>query len=133
MIDVLLVFHVGAAILGFVLSGILCVGVLRQQAYEDLSRNFWRWERVAQWITIILGVSGTTLYLMGQRPTDTLHLMYGALAILAIILLGAFGQDKDPRDVLQGWKVNPKWVLFGINVFLWAMYGRGFTTGFFGF
>jgi len=133
LVEILLWIHVSSAIVGFILSGIISIGVLRQTNYDALSRNFWRWERITQWITVLLGATGTGLYLLGQRPTDSLHLLYGALAILTIILLGAFGPDKDPKDILQGWQVNPKWLLFGLNVFLWAMYGRGLTTGFFGF
>ncbi len=133
MIQILWWIHVGAAVLGFVLSGIVAVLVLRRPKTEDLSQSFWRWQRTAQWITVVLGAAGTGLYLMGKRPTDPLHLLYGALALLAAMLLGAFGPDRDPRDLLQGWQVNPKWILFALDAFLWAMYGRGLTTGFFGF
>lgn len=131
--QVLLWIHVAAAIAGFVVSGIVAAMVLRQKAFSDLSRNFWRWQRAAQGITVVLGAAGAGLYLTGHRPTDPLHLLYGALALLAILLLGAFGPTRDPRDLLAGWQVNPKWILFGLNVFLWMMYGRGLTTGFFGF
>ncbi|PSR21476.1 MAG: hypothetical protein C7B45_10630 [Sulfobacillus acidophilus] len=133
MVEVLLWIHVGTAIGGFILSGILSVWILRQSAVEDLPQAFWRWERTVQWTTIVLGAAGTGLYLEGQRPPDPLHLLYGALAVFTALLLAAFGPQKDPRELLGGWQVNPKWILFGLNVFLWAMYGRGLTTGFFGF
>ena len=132
MITILLWVHVGSALLGFVLSGITSVIVLRHVKDVPLSIRFWRLQRITQWITVLLGLAGMGLYLMGRRPTDALHLLYGALAVLTIIILGAFGPNKDAKELLQGWQVNPKWILFGLNVFLWAMYGRGLTTGFFG-
>lgn len=132
MVSVLWWIHVSAAIAGFILSGVVAAWTLRQQSPDALPRKFWGWQRSAQWITVVLGAAGTGLYLLGKRPTDPLHLLYGALALLAILFLGAFGPDRDPRELLQGWQVNPKWILFGLNVFLWAMYGRGLTTGFFG-
>ncbi len=132
MAHFLLWIHVGAAIGGFILSTIISIAVLRHSSPENLSRSFWRWQRITQWVTVVLGAAGTGLYLSGRRPPDPLHLLYGALAVLAAILLGAFGPDRDPHELLQGWRVNPKWILFGLNVFLWAMYGRGLTTGFFG-
>lgn len=132
MNQLLLDLHITAAIAGFIFSGIIAVGVLRRSAVQDLSKGFWRWQRITQWTTVVLGAAGTGLYLTGHRPTDPLHLLYGALALLAVILLGAFGPDRDPQELLAGWKVNPRWILFGLNVFLWAMYGRGLTTGFFG-
>lgn len=133
MTTALLWIHVAAALVGFVLSGIISVVVLRNVKTATFSKGFWQGQRASQWITVLLGASGGALYLAGKRPRDPLHLLYGALALLAIVLLGAFGPDKDPRDFLQGWKVNPQWILFGLDVFLWAMYGRGLTTGFFGF
>lgn len=132
MTHIFLSVHVGAAIAGFILSGIISAGVLRRHSPADLSQSFWRWQRAAQWITVVLGAAGALLYLSGNRPRDPLHMLYGALALLAVMLLGAFGPGRDPRDLLQGWNINPKWILFGLNVFLWAMYGRGLTTGFFG-
>jgi hypothetical protein len=133
MTAIILWIHVSAAISGFILTGIISYVVLRGVHQSEFSPTFWRWQRVAQWVTVVLGASGVTLYLSGKRPQDPLHLLYGALALFAIILLAGFGPDRDPRDLLQGWKVNPQWILFGVNVFLWAMYGRGLTTGFFGF
>lgn len=132
MNQLLLDLHVAAAIAGFVLSGVIAVGVLRRPAVQDLGPGFWRWQRITQWTTVVLGAAGTALYLTGHRPKDPLHLLYGALALLATILLGAFGPGKDPQELMAGWKVNPRWILFGLNVFLWAMYGRGLSTGFFG-
>lgn len=129
---VLLWTHILAAIIGFVISGVVAGWTLKEPNPDALAPAFWRWQRVAQWITVVLGVAGTALYLTGKRPTDPLHLLYGALALLAIVLLGAFGPHRDPRELLQGWNINPKWILFALNVFLWAMYGRGLSTGFFG-
>lgn len=133
MITVVLWIHVAAAFVGFVLSGVLAVIVLRTSDYRALSVRFWQGERVAQWVTVILAAAGAGLYVSGRRPTDILHLLYGALALLAVLFLAAFGPDRDPEELLQGWRVQPKWILFGCNVFLWAMYGRGLTTGLFGF
>lgn len=133
MLRVILWIHIGSAIGGFILAAGIGVWLFRQPTVDALSRNFWRWQRTLQWMTVVLGLAGATLYLQGKRPMDPLHLLYGALALMTVFLLGAFGPHRDSKDLFQGWQVNPKWVLFGLNVFLWAMYGRGLTTGFFGF
>lgn len=133
MLRIILWIHVGSAIGGFILATGIGIWLLRRPRIDDLPRGFWRWQRTLQWMTVVLGLAGITLYLQGKRPMDPLHLLYGALALMAVLLLGAFGPNRDPKDLLQGWQVNPRWVFFGLNVFLWAMYGRGLTTGFFGF
>ncbi len=133
MLKVILWIHIGSAIGGFILATVIGVWIVRRTDISQLPRAFWRWQRTLQWMTVVLGLAGATLYLEGNRPMDPLHLLYGALALIAVLLLGAFAPNRDPQDLLQGWHVNPKWVLFGLNVFLWAMYGRGLTTGFFGF
>lgn len=48
MIGIVLGVHIAAAIIGFILSGILSVGVVRQADYAALSPTFWRAERVMQ-------------------------------------------------------------------------------------
>ena len=133
MLKVILWIHISSAIGGFILATGIGVWLWRQPTIDLLPRTFWRWQRALQWITVVLGLAGTTLYLEGNRPRDPLHLLYGALALMAVLLLGAFAPHRDPKDLVVGWQINPKWVLFGLNVFLWAMYGRGLTTGFFGF
>ncbi len=132
--EVLLWIHVACACSGFVIAGGLGIAALRarKRNHGELSLSFWRWQRVVQGITVVLAGAGIGLYLSGRRPSDPLHLLYGALALLTILLQGATGPDRDLRDFFPGLRVKPVWIIFGLNAFLWAMYGRGLSTGFFG-
>ncbi len=130
--EVLLWVHVTSACSGFVIAGGLGIAALRARKRGELSPAFWKWQRAVQGITLVLAGAGVGLYLSGRRPIDPLHLLYGALALLTILLQGATGPNRDLRDFFPELRVNPIWIIFGLNAFLWAMYGRGLSTGFFG-
>ena len=139
MYQVILDIHVAAALFGFVWSGGLAVAAWRSRSANVLSGRWWRAQVVVQVNTLILAACGVALWLEGGRPRDPLHILYGALALLTILFQRALGPDgtlldavwaKPPEDVPDRRLV---WMAFGLNAFLWAMYGRGLTTGFFGF
>ena len=98
--------HRVSAMTGFVLSGVLSVGAWWQETMPSSppplgggNGSLWGDRR---------GGCGRyrRVFVLGQRPTDPLHLLYGVLATLIIMGLGAFSPDKDPRDLLQGWDVD---------------------------
>ena len=76
--------------IGFVVVGVFSVGwlfglvlwIARRQAGDW----FWRWLVAAQVVALLQAVAGVVLLLIGRRPTDWLHIVYGVgpLAILAI-------------------------------------------------
>ncbi len=137
LFTVLLVGHVSCAILGFIGSLGLALAAVRQRKTGDLTPRFWQYQAAVQIITVLLGVFGTGLFLMGGRPKVILHILYGALALLTVLVERAMGRGHALREsVAQDYghgKFNEGWWFFGLNLFLWAMYGRGLTTGFFGF
>lgn len=138
---ILLVGHVTMAIAGFIVSGGLAIAAWRQRGKAAFSPQFWRWQTLVQIITVLLGAFGLGLFLIGSRPKVIWHLLYGALALLTVLMQRAVGTD---GAILAGMSaggqeaaqaLEPRrlaWVVFGLNIFLWAMYGRGLSTGFFG-
>lgn len=134
----LLYGHIATAIFGFIVSGGLAIAALIQRSRGTLPKNFWIWQTVVQINTLLLAVFGTSLFLMGGRPKVILHILYGAIALLTILVQRAVGTDGAMLEGMWPKKdgragVNIAWVAFGLNAFLWAIYGRGLTTGFFGF
>lgn len=134
----LLYGHIATAIFGFIVSGGLAIAALIQRGRGSLPKNFWIWQTVVQINTLLLAVFGTSLFLMGGRPKVILHILYGAIALLTILVQRAVGTDGAMLEGMWPKKegragVNIAWVAFGLNAFLWAIYGRGLTTGFFGF
>lgn len=134
---VILVGHVACAITGFLGASGLVVAAYRQRKTGELTPRFWQYQAYVQIITVLLGVFGTALFLMGGRPKVILHILYGALALLTVVVERGMGRGRQLREVLaQDYghgHFNEAWWFFGLNLFLWAMYGRGLTTGFFGF
>ncbi len=132
---IVLVLHVTTAIIGFLGALALSIAAYRQRRNRELPDKFWRFQTYLQINTLALGIFGTTLFVMGGRPKVEWHLLYGALALLTVLMQRGLGRGRQIRQVLaQDYgRFHEVWVYFGLNLFLWAMYGRGLTTGFFGF
>ncbi|MCL4494539.1 MAG: hypothetical protein M1294_06940 [Firmicutes bacterium] len=130
-----MVLHVAAALLGFVAALVLSIVAYRYRRQRELPDTFWKYQAYLQINTVLLGVFGTALYLMGGRPKVELHMLYGVLALLTVLAQRGLGRGGQLRQVLAEdyGRFHEVWVYFGLNLFLWAMYGRGLTTGFFGF
>jgi hypothetical protein len=138
----ILYLHIATAIFGFVLSGTLSVVALLARKSGTFSLTFWRWETVVQLNTVLLGVLGVLLWALGGRPKVIWHVLYGGVALLTVLVQRAVGTDAQMVDNLwprrgpapeSGRDLRWVWIVFSLNAFLWAMYGRGLTTGFFGF
>jgi hypothetical protein len=135
LFQIVLVLHIATALLGFVAALVLSIIAYRHRRQRELPDTFWKYQAYLQLNTLLLGVFGTALYLMGGRPKVELHMLYGALALLTVLAQRGLGRGRQLRQVLAEdyGKFHEVWVYFGLNLFLWAMYGRGLTTGFFGF
>ncbi len=133
--QVVLALHVTAAFSGFAVSLGLVIAAYRSRRTGTLSARFWRWQAVIQIVTLALGVLGASLYAMGGRPKVAWHLLYGAIALLTILIQWGLRPHQTLRGILAAdyGRFNEVWVFFGLNLFLWIMYGRGLTTGLWGF
>lgn len=131
---ILLIGHILSAVTGFLLSVLLAVMTWQQRKAPALNERFWRWQTATQGITVILGAFGVGLFLLGHRPRVIWHLLYGALALLTVLLQRALAPGQATRQAIaQDYgRFSEAWVYFGLNLFLLAMYGRGLSTGFFG-
>lgn len=135
MISILLILHVGSGLIAFILSFALAIMAYRTRRDKVLSQKFWVWQNVLQILVLVLGLTGTILFMEGSRPKVIWHLLYGALALVTLLAQRALGRESELRRVLSEdyGRFKEVWVYFGLNLFLWAMIGRGITTGFFGF
>lgn len=127
--------HVGFAFILFSLSLALSIAAWRTRKEKLLHSAFWRWQAVSQIGVLLLAVSGGTLFLAHFRPKDSLHILYGVLALLTIGLQRGLMPGRSLRAVMENdyGKFHEVWVYFALNVFLFFMLGRGITTGLFGF
>jgi hypothetical protein len=111
---------------GYLVVGTFAVGwlfgivlwVRRRQAGDW----FWRWLVGAQVLAVAQGLVGSALLLMGRRPTQWLHLVYGfgPIAILAIGHLLA-------RE--EAFRARP-WIPFALASFIcFGLSLRALTTG----
>lgn len=127
--------HVGLAFILFFLSLALSIAAWRTRREKLLHSAFWRWQAVSQVGVLLLALSGATLYLLHFRPKDSLHILYGVLAILTIGMERGLMPRRSLRAVMESdyGRFHEVWVYFALNVFLFFMLGRGITTGVFGF
>lgn len=130
----ILALHVIAGTLAFVGSLGLSVAAFRSRKEGVLSARYWRYQGYVQLLTVLLGVFGAVLYAMGGRPKVEWHLLYGGMALLVVFIERGLGRERGLREVLvkDYGRFNEIWVFFGLNLFLWAMIGRGVTTGLWG-
>lgn len=127
--------HVGFAFILFFLSLALSIVAWRTRKQKRLPAAFWRWQAVSQVGVLLLALSGASLYLVHFRPKDSLHILYGVLAILTIGVERGLMPNRSLRAVMENdyGRFHEVWVYFALNVFLFFMLGRGITTGLFGF
>lgn len=133
--QMLIDFHVALAFAVFALSVGLSVSAWRLRRDRVLPVSFWRWQAFMQILVLILAASGATLYLLNFRPKDPLHFLYGILALLTIGLERGLMPGRGLREVIaQDYgRFHEVWIYFGLSIFLVLMFGRGITTGLWGF
>ncbi len=68
------------------------------------------------------GISGIVLLATGARPTEPLHLLYGAAAPVVVGIARALGRRPEPRQ-RAGWLLVGALVTGGVLLRLWATGG----------
>lgn len=66
-------------------------------------------------------LAGVALVLMGTRPADSTHYLYGATAVLILPFLWTYLRDRDQRQALLVYSL--------IALFIAGLAVRGITTG----
>jgi hypothetical protein len=111
---------------GFAVVGLFAVGWLfglvlwgsRRQAGDW----FWRWLVAAQIVAIVQALIGIVLLLLGRRPTDWLHYVYGFGPILIFAIAHALARD-------ENFRMRP-WVPFAFASFIcFGLTLRALMTG----
>jgi hypothetical protein len=107
---------VGLFALGWVFG--LAVWVSRRPAGDW----FWRWLVGAQVVAIAQALVGTVLLVMGRRPTDWLHYVYGYGPILIFVAAHLMARDENFR--------HRPWVPFSAASFIsFGLTLRALMTG----
>lgn len=86
-------------VVGFAVVGIFAIGwlfglviwVSRRQAGDW----FWRWLVTAQLLAIAQALTGIVLLILGRRPTEWLHYVYGFGPIVIFAIAHALARDEN--------------------------------------
>lgn len=76
---------------------------------------------IGQGLVVIQGAAGMAIYLNGQRPTSSVHLLYGFTAALVLPFVWSYLRDRHPRQGLLLYSL--------IALFVAGLAIRGMTTG----
>ena len=105
-----------------VLGAVLVTGVVATLA---ALRGGSTWiDRLRRALTVVIGLqvaTGVVLFVSGARPHESLHLLYGLVAIAILPLAGAFASEAPPRP--------RAWVLVGACLLLLIVAWRLASTG----
>lgn len=112
--------------IGFLVVGIFTIGwvfgivlwISKRQAGEW----FWRWLVAAQVVAIAQALIGLILLLLGRRPTDWLHVVYGFGPVVILGIAHALARDEALR--------SRPWVPFAFASFIcFGLSLRALMTG----
>ena len=119
-------------IVGFAVVAIFAVGWLWPLATLVVRRppgkRYWAWLSVAQLTAGSQAILGLVLLLIGRRPSDWLHLVYGFGPILILVLAHALAREgqRANRDA----KPIPPHMWFGFGAFIcFGLSLRALMTG----
>lgn len=76
---------------------------------------------IGQGLVVVQGMLGMVLFLWGDRPEDTIHILYGFTAVLVLPFVWSYVRDKAPRQGLMLYSL--------VALFIVGLAIRGMTTG----
>lgn len=117
---------------GYVVVAVFTVGWLWGLGAAIVRRGpgerFWVWLTVAQVVAAVQALVGVVLLLMGRRPTDWLHLVYG-FGPLVIFAIGHM-MARELQRAEGGAPPIPPWVVFAAAGFIsFGLSSRALMTG----
>lgn len=119
-------------VVGYVVVGVFTVGWVWGAGAavwrKDPGPRFWQWLAVAQIVAGLQAIAGVVLLVMGRRPTDGLHIVYGFGPLL--ILLIAHGLAREVAKGGSGPSPLPSWAVFAFASFIsFGLSLRALMTG----
>lgn len=96
-------------------------GLLSYARGEALSGSISGALVIGQVLTVVQGLCGVILYLDGLRPATSVHLLYGATAVLVLPFVWSYMRERHPRQALLFYSL--------IALFIAGLAVRGMTTG----
>ncbi len=76
--------------IGFLIVGLFTIGWVWGLGARLLRRGpgdwFWRWLTVVQIVAVVQALAGITLLILGYRPDQWLHLVYGFGPLVVIVI-----------------------------------------------
>jgi heme A synthase len=76
---------------------------------------------IGQVLVVVQGLLGMALFLWGDRPSDSVHILYGFTAALVLPFVWSYVRDKAPRQGLMIYSL--------VALFIFGLAIRGMTTG----
>ncbi|CAA9545636.1 MAG: hypothetical protein AVDCRST_MAG43-563 [uncultured Thermomicrobiales bacterium] len=76
---------------------------------------------IGQVLVVIQGALGMVLFFLGNRPNNSVHLLYGFTAALVLPFVWSYMRDRAPRQALLLYSL--------IALFIVGLAIRGITTG----
>lgn len=76
---------------------------------------------IGQGLVVVQGLLGMVLFVWGDRPEDTIHILYGFTAALVLPFVWSYVRDKAPRQGLMLYSL--------VALFIVGLAIRGMTTG----
>lgn len=118
-------------VMGFAVVAVFTVGwmwggwaLLRK---ESPGERFWRWLTMAQVVAGVQALLGIVLLLLGQRPTDVLHYVYGFGPIAVLVVAHVVARESQEGT---GERRLQAWVPFSLGSFIcFGLSLRALMTG----
>ncbi|MBX5467690.1 MAG: hypothetical protein K6U14_09415 [Firmicutes bacterium] len=131
---VVLNLHLGLAWALWVASGVMAGIWWRRRKNSEVPVRIWQYQGILQVAVLLQGALGLWLYETGPRPRDPLHVLYGV--VLAVIVV--VERSLLPAGRLRAlWEADwgrfaEGWGFFWLNLLTWLVVSRAISTGLWG-
>jgi nitrate reductase gamma subunit len=103
------------------MAAVGCWGILSYLRGQSLSGSIAGALMIGQGLVVLQGAAGLAIYLDGNRPVASVHLLYGFTAALVLPFVWSYLRDRHPRQGLLLYSL--------IALFIAGLAIRGMSTG----
>ena len=107
-------------VIGFGVVAIFAIGwlfgLVLWISKRDAGDWFWRWLVAAQVVAIAQALIGVVLLIMGKRPSDWLHLVYGFGPLIILAVAHALARDENFRTRPWAPFAVASFICFGLSL-----------------